>query len=211
MIRATTNADAWHQLLAMVEDRCYRQEIDRGSFAGEAYRLQLPPIMAEITHPHLDMVPDFRPGVSPTTSIATIDTYFQEYILGTRKPTKNESYTYATRIGLQLPFAMEALAETPGTNQASIAVCRPEDLTIDDPACLRTIDFKAWDGRLYMSTFWRSHDLWAGFLTNLGGLAMLLAYVAEYAGLEVGHHCYFSSGTHLYSYQLDQFNAQVAR
>lgn len=212
MMRATTNSDAWQQLLRQfLAEGWYRQDIQRGSFAGEAHRRQLPPVAVMISHPLADMVPDFRPGVAPTTSVETIDTYFSEYLVGTRRPTEHESYTYASRIGLQLPFAMEALAATPETNQVSISVGRPEDMTIDDPACLRLIDFKSFGGELHMSTFWRSHDLWSGFLTNLGGLSLLLAHVSEYAGLRPGAHYYFSAGTHLYSYQMEQYRLQVGQ
>lgn len=210
-IDAKTITEAWQQLLALAMDHGYRQDIQRGSFAGDAYRLQLPFVAGTIEYPLQDMIPMTRPGIPPVCTTESVEQYFAEYLVGTRLPAANEVYTYATRIQDQLQTVMDMLAATPDTNQASIIVGRPEDVTLGDPACLRALDFKAHGGALHLCSFWRSHDAWAGFPTNLGGLAMLLAYVAEYAGLEVGTLYYSSHGTHLYSYQLELANGQIGR
>ncbi len=207
---AKTIAEAWQQVVGLCLGHGLPQVIDRGSFVGgEITRLQLPYLCGEIEYPTADMVPATRPGIPPVSSPATLEQYFAEYLIGTRPPAPNEAYTYASRIGDQLQAAMDILARAPGTNQASVVVARPEDLTLTDPACLRVLDFKVVAGALNLCSFWRSHDLWAGFPVNLGGLALLLAHVAEYADLPVGRLQYCSTGTHLYSYQLDLARAQV--
>lgn len=209
-LTATTVSDLWFQALAGLEEHTYRQDISRGSFAG-GFRLQYPFVCGTVLYPLDDYVPDVPAGVAPPTTKEYVQRYFEDYLLGARIPSENEQYTYASRIGSQLEKVITMLTETPLTNQASIIVGRPEDVDISDPACLRAIDFKIVRGTLELTSFWRSHDLWAGLPTNLGGLALLQATVAEAAGLPVGVMHYASSGAHVYDYQLPSVEAKLGR
>jgi thymidylate synthase len=119
--------------------------------------------------------------------------------------------TYAERIGEQLPTVMETLLNTPNTNQTCIAIGRKEDVLINDPSCLREIDFKVVGDSLTLTTYWRSNDLWAGFPVNMGGMARLQEMVAEYIGKKVGKMYYYSSGSHIYEYQIDMIEAKIGR
>ena len=202
-IKAKTVSELWWLALRNVKDNGYIQNIDRGSFAGEHSRIQYPFLTASIEFPEQDQIPTVPDGVSPPTTEKYITEYFNDYIMGGKLPESNEEYTYASRIGEQLIQVMEMLRETPNTNQASIIVGRPEDLSLGDPACLRLIDFKVVDGKLELTTFWRSHDLWGGLPANLAAMARLLTLVAEYIEKPVGQMHYASSGAHVYSYQLD--------
>lgn len=206
-----TVSDAWFALLAEVVDHGYRQDIARGSFAKESFRLQLNFAACTIGRPLADYVPQVPDGVAPPTTAEYVENYFYDYILGAHEPSVNEQYTYASRIGSQLELVMDMLRDTPDTNQASIIVGHPLDVVMDDPACLRAIDFKHVAGALEITTFWRSHDLWAGFPSNLGAMAMLQAMVAEYAGMEPGAMHYASSGLHLYGYQFPSALAKLGR
>lgn len=210
-IKATTNVDLWWSILSRLMDksRSYIQPIKKGSFAGEAYRVQLPFVAGTIYNPLDDMVPQTRSGIPPVTNTDTIQQYFEEYIIGTKPPTTNESYTYASRIGMQLPKVMDMLRDYPDTNQAAIIVGHSEDLDLHDPACLRAINFKVVNNQLELTSFWRSNDVWAGFPTNLGGLSLLLSHVAEYIGKEVGAMNYCCDGAHVYSYQLELVKQQL--
>jgi thymidylate synthase len=212
-LRATTISDAWYQILYNFGSEAYRQDIEKGSFEKENYRLQIPWLSLEIMHPLQDMIPIMPPGCNipcPNT-IEYVKEYFVDYLLGGKSPGKNESYTYALRIDTQLPKALEMLKKTPSTNQASIIVGRPEDLDLQDPACLRAIDLKIHNGRLDLATFWRSWDIWAGLPTNLGGLALLMEYISEEVGFAVGVLRAASQGAHLYGYQLPFVRARLGR
>ena len=115
------------------------------------------------------------------------------------------------------------LKKSPVTNQAVIEIARPEDVWEcrgkdgkDDPPCLRLITFKAIpdaDGRfkLNMSVFFRSWDFYAGMPINLFGLSELQKFVAEEAGMEVGHMFAFSDGLHLYKYQKELAEMRLRR
>lgn len=204
-----TIPDAWFSCLYRAKDESYRQEIDRGSYEEtDIYRLQFPFLCLSIEHPLDDMIPSVPDGVSAPATMDSVEKYYKEYIIG---PGKEEQYTYGDRILEQLEDVLKMLLETPNTNQASISIAKPSDVKLTDPPCLRVIDFKVVDGYVNISTFWRSHDLWAGFPMNLAGMALLLKDVAEYTGFLPGVMYYASHGTHLYSYQLESVLMKTRR
>jgi len=217
---AKTISDAWFQLIYNIFDKTYSQNIQKGSFENEQYRLQYPGIAVYIEHPNYDMVPVIPPGLgipSPTT-MEYIEDYFVHYLMNPEL-SENETYTYASRIqqsmpcgGTQLERVIEMLRETPLTNQAVIEIGTPLDIDVCygkdgklDPPCLRLIDFKVIPSGdepiLTVSVYFRSWDLWAGFPTNLGGIELLKQFVASEAGLKNGPMYAYSAGAHIYGYQ----------
>lgn len=217
---AKTIADAWFQLIYNLFDKAYSQEIQKGSFEHEQYRLQYPGIAVYIEHPSCDMIPVIPPalGIPAPTTMEYIEDYFAHYLMNPEL-AENETYTYASRIqqsmpegGTQLDRVIEMLKETPLTNQAVVEIATPEDLDICygkdgklDPPCLRLIDFKVIpsgnDLMLTVSVYFRSWDLWAGFPTNLGGIELLKQFVASEASLKNGPMYAYSAGAHIYGYQ----------
>lgn len=208
-----TVTEAWFHYLGKVLNgrESYEQYIQRGSFSGEAVRLQLPFTACTIEKPLLDFVPTVPEGVAPPNSREYVEKYFCDYIVGAKPSEDNEEYTYAERVKDQLQIVLDMLKDSPYTNQATVEVGRPSDITSSDPACLRTIDFKVVDEKVEITTFWRSNDLWAGFPSNLGAMGMLQQMVAEYVGREPGDMHYASSGLHLYSYQINSALAKLGK
>lgn len=217
---AKTISDAWFQLIYNIFDKTYSQNIQKGSFENEQYRLQYPGIAVYIEHPGYDIVPVIPPGLgipSPTT-MEYIEDYFVHYLMNPEL-SENETYTYASRIqqsmpcgGTQLERVIQMLKETPLTNQAVIEIGTPLDIDVCygkdgklDPPCLRLIDFKVIpsgdDLLLTVSVYFRSWDLWAGFPTNLGGIELLKQFVASETGLKNGPMYAYSAGAHIYGYQ----------
>jgi len=192
MIVVNTNVDAYNALRGFC-NRGYRQDIQRGSFEGEesVYRMQSRPCMIEIKEP-LNFIYQ-----SKDCTLGMIESYYNDYIVND-DVQEHEQYTYGSRVMEQLDSVMAMLKETPNTNQASISVSQPSDIQLEHPPCLRLIDFKVFSDRLNMTTFWRSNDVQEAVILNLGGMALLLRDIAEYAGLDTGSHFYCSSGTHRY-------------
>jgi thymidylate synthase len=219
-LKAKTISDAWFQLIYNIFDNSYTQNIQRGSFEKEQYRLQYPGIAVYIEHPADDMVPIIPPalGIPSPTTAEYIEDYFANYLMDPNI-SENETYRYSSRIhnpmpkgGTQLQRAVDMLKETPQTNQAVVEIGTPEDYDVCygkddklDPPCLRLLDFKAipyGNGlRLTVTAYFRSWDLWAGFPSNLGGLELLKQYVAGETGLENGPMYAYSAGAHIYGYQ----------
>ncbi len=219
-LKAKTIADAWFQLIYNIFDYSYTQQIQKGSFEKEQYRLQYPGLAVYIEHPDQDIVPVIPPalGIPSPTTMDYIQDYFANYLMDPEL-TENETYRYSSRIhhpmpegGTQLERAIAMLKETPLTNQAVVEIGTPEDFDVCygndgnfDPPCLRLLDFKAipQDGDLVLTVtvYFRSWDLWAGFPSNLGGIELLKQYVAEEAGLKNGAMFAYSAGAHIYGYQ----------
>ncbi len=217
---AKTIADAWFQIIYNLFDKAYSQQIQKGSFEKEQYRLQYPGIAVFIEHPSDDMIPVMPPnsGIPAPTTREYIEDYFVNYLMNPEL-AENETYTYASRIqhkmpngGTQLERIIQILRETPLTNQAVIEIATPEDLDICygkdgklDPPCLRLLDFKVLPSEscqlLTVSAYFRSWDLWAGFPTNLGGIELLKQYIASEANLDNGPIYAYSAGAHIYGYQ----------
>jgi thymidylate synthase len=219
-LKAKTISDAWFQLIYNIFDHSYTQNIQRGSFEKEQYRLQYPGIAVYIEHPADDIVPIIPPslGIPSPTSMEYIEDYFANYLMDP-DVSENETYRYSSRIhkpmprgGTQLQRAIDMLKDTPLTNQAVVEIGTPEDYDVCygkddklDPPCLRLLDFKAIpyenDMRLTVTAYFRSWDLWAGFPSNLGGLELLKQFVAGETGLENGPMYAYSAGAHIYGYQ----------
>jgi thymidylate synthase len=219
-LKAKTISDAWFQLIYNIFDNSYTQQIQKGSFEEEQYRLQYSGIGVYIEHPDMDIVPEIPKalGIPSPTTMEYIEDYFANYLMDPEL-TENETYRYSSRIhypmpkgGTQLERVIEMLRETPLTNQAAVEIASPDDLDVCygndgklDPPCLRLLDFKAFpDGdelKLSITVYFRSWDLWAGFPSNLGGLELLKQYVAGEAGLKNGPMYAYSAGGHIYGYQ----------
>ncbi|HMK60426.1 MAG TPA: thymidylate synthase [Dissulfurispiraceae bacterium] len=219
-LKAKTISDAWFQLIYNIFDNSYTQQIQRGSFEKEQYRLQYPGIAVFIEHPSEDIVPIIPPalGIPAPTSMEYIENYFANYLMDPAL-SENETYKYSSRIhhpmpqgGSQLDRAISMLRETPLTNQAVIEIGTPEDYDTCfgkdgklDPPCLRLLDFKAIPSNktmlLTVTAYFRSWDLWAGFPSNLGGIELLKQYVAAETEMTSGPIYAYSAGAHIYGYQ----------
>ena len=198
MLEARDLSEAWYLVLKNLFKEGYETEISRGAYEGGQRRLQLQGLAGFIENPLPIIVPEVPQGIPSPTSLDYINTYFKEKIVGNVKEDNCE-YTYGERILLQLQTIIEILMETPETNQAVIEVARPEDIFLKDPPCLRCITLKKVGPRLNMTTFWRSWDLFSGFPTNLGGLSLLLEYIAGFLeGIEPGRLYFYSDGAHIY-------------
>jgi len=228
---AKTISDAWFQLIYNLFDHAYSQQIQKGSFENEQYRLQYPGLAVYIEHPYYDMVPIMPPnsGIPAPTTKEYIEDYFANYLMNPEL-AENETYKYASRIhnkmpkgGTQLDRIIDMLRQTPLTNQAAIEIATPDDLDICygndgklDPPCLRLLDFKVIPAllnnqnltgpvdsnlMLTVSAYFRSWDLWAGLPTNLGGIEILKQFVADETSLKNGPMYAYSAGAHIYGYQ----------
>lgn len=211
-IHAVDLPDAWFQTLYALKKHGRFYRIQRGSFKGSR-RLQLPLLVVYVRQPWREpLIPEIPPhlGIPAPAAREYVEDYFLNYLLGARK-AENEQYTYGERIAVSLEKVIRMLRESPATNQAVIEVARPEDVELPDPPCLRLIDFKAVDGELEMTVYFRSWDVWAGMPANLAALELLRQYVAVEAGFELerGSLTAVSSGAHVYDYVVPLLKARL--
>ncbi len=202
IIRGRTINDVWRDALWCAVRKGYSYTVKEGSYVGQK-RLQLESLVIEISEPWTKPLSVFVPetsAFSAPTSEDSIHEYFFKYLM-TNEKSDNEDYTYGQYIYQQLPKVVEKLSNSDGrTNQATIVIGDPQSINLNDPPCLRLIDFKRVDDRLDMSVFFRSWDLFAGLPENLGGLQLLKEYVVSTCAFPVedGKLFAYSSGAHIY-------------
>jgi thymidylate synthase len=206
-VKGCSIQDTWRDAMWLCVLKGNDYLIKGGSYVGEI-RKQLPYITMVIDQPWLrPLSPIMPPGIPGPTSEEKISTYFSRYIMSNQKDP-NEVYTYGSYIVQQLQRVIDLLVESNGnTNQATICIGDAGTTFLSDPPCLRVISFKVVDGKLNMTVYFRSWDLYAGFPENLGGLQLLKEYVLseleDHFPVRDGSIIAFSDGLHIYSMYFD--------
>jgi len=206
-IKAYTINDAWRDAIWLCVKKGYNYKIENssltdigGSYIGQ-YRKQLEYVTIIIEKPGTrPLAPITPPSVPPPTDDEKIAAYFARYLAEDVK-TENEDYTYGQYIKPQIFKAIERLNVSKGnTNQACISVCDTNSIYLEDPPCLRLIDFKVVNNKLNMTVFFRSWDLVSALPENLGGLQLFKEYILSELTFpcEDGKIIAYSSGLHIY-------------
>jgi thymidylate synthase len=141
--------------------------------------------------------------------------YLIDYIpyLLTADKKSNEAYTYGSRLcntwsGELENAGFNQITEIIETykrnghrnNQMVLQIAQPNDLSLNDPPCLRHIDTRIQDNKLHFFPYFRSWDLWGGFPANLAAISVLQEYMASEINIEQGEMICTSKGLHIYGY-----------
>lgn len=194
--------DVWREAMWLCVKNGYDFVVKGGSYMGQIRR-QLPFVTIVAKTPwSRPLAPQVPPGCPPPTDENYIcQDYFPNYLMSTRVK-RNEEYTYGTFIVPQLPRAIEIFRAANGnTNQACITVGDVRSIKLKDPPCLKLVDFKGVNGKVNMTVYFRSWDLFSGLPENLGGLQLVKEYfVSEVEDLafQDGSLIAHSSGLHIY-------------
>lgn len=197
IVEYRTIGEAWLNLCQGCVENGREFVITRGSYIGQRRR-QFNSVAFTITHPETRPLGFEYRGLAISDD-KSIEKYFADYLINPAL-TDNEQYTYASRIAPYLETVAEMLQATPGTNQATLEVGRPEDVLLSDPPCLRVLSWKVTDKGLQLSSFWRSWDLYVGLPTNLGGVQLLNETMAEWTQIKSGPLFCVSDGAHIYDH-----------
>ena len=81
-----------------------------------------------------------------------------------------------------------------------MSIGSPGSIDIEDPECLRVLDWRVIDGTLHVYVYFRSNDLFNAWSTNIGGIQLLKEFICEMTGLKDGEILYSSKGLHLYAF-----------
>jgi len=213
-IQARDLSDAWFTAVDYVMTHGRQWTVQRGSYVGQK-RWELDWVQIHITHPHQgDLIPEMPPHLAhipPPTTMEYVLGYVG-YLMEDESLKENEVYTYGQRVKPQMDAIVERYKRGFGSNQECISVARPDDIELDDPPCLRSIDTRimAPDGRkegepdqLHFFPYFRSNDLWNGFPANMAALVFMQQWMAQEIGVEPGEIIYTSKGLHLYEHVFD--------
>lgn len=212
-VKSYSIGDAWREVMWLCVKGGYDFVVTSGSYVGQI-RKQLENVQVVITNPGLRPLAPIMPegsSIPPPTSDEKIEEeYFPNYLMNPCLGP-NEEYRYSTWIVPQIDEVIRKLREYgEGTNQATISVGDKDSIFLSDPPCLRLLDFKVVKGKLNLSVYFRSWDLFSGFPENLGGLQLLKECVLsqiERGEIEDGQIIAYSAGLHLYDQYFDLVNA----
>lgn len=192
--------NAWRDTLWCCVRNGYDYKIEKGSYEGQIRR-QLDYLVICIEEPWTKPFNFYTPvGIPSPTDEEKINSYFYEY-LATDTKCENEDYCYGQFLAPQIPKAVEMLNVSNGnTNQACMNIGGQDNIDLNDPPCLRVVDLKVVNGKLNMTIFFRSWDLFVGLPENLGGLQLLKEYILSQLTFPVedGQLIAYSSGAHIY-------------
>jgi len=202
--------EVWRDAMWLCIKNGYDFVVEKGSYEGQI-RKQLDSVFITITNPETrPLAPILPAGIPAPTDEKKIESYFVNQIMGSEK-AENEEYTYGEFITTQIDRIIDLLIVSKGnTNQATICIGNSETTFLPDPPCLRSISFKVVNGKLNMTLYFRSWDLYSGFPENLGGLQLLKDYVLDsicgYFPVVDGSIFAYSDGLHIYEQYFDLVN-----
>lgn len=198
VIHANTISDAWYKAIDVIWKSGDIVDTEYGIKAKQVLNL-----IVEIKQPleePMVPIPDNPHKILPFDR-NYCDKYFSEYIFYPGKKEK-EDYTYAERIKWQIDLAISRLMESKRkgiqTRRCSLEVGRPEDIILENPACLRIISLQPDEGFLHGTVFFRSHDIGVAYVPNLYGLTRLVEFIASKSGYQMGTMTSISNNAHLY-------------
>lgn len=119
---------------------------------------------------------------------------------------------YGQRIGMatcefsgevfnQLNMIEQMLKQHPESRQAVIHIKQARNLIkypTKDVNCTVCLQFFIRDGKLYMTTYMRSNDLWMGFPNDVFQFTALQIYLAMKLGVQLGSYTHIAGSLHLY-------------
>jgi len=75
--------------------------------------------------------------------------------------------------------------------------------------CLRGIDTHIKDNKLHASVYFRSWDAYGAWPENMGGIVLLMEYIANSLAIETGPLSFASLKLHCYDFQIDALKARL--
>ena len=111
----------------------------------------------------------------------------------------NYGYCIKEKYGFnQLDYIIGELTKNPQSRRAVIHIKEPNNKESNDVNCTVCLQFFIRDGKLYMTTYMRSNDMWFGFpydVFQFTSLQILLSMILE---LELGTYTHVAGSLHLY-------------
>ncbi len=197
VVRGDKVVEVWVNLLAAI--------LAFGRRDLTAYTEQQRELLDVVATIHDDDPSDFYlPEWVPLTR-EQLDAYYPQLLTATRP--ENVAYTYGERLfdfngRDQVAALVDELRATRYSRRAVAALWDPaRDPRSADPPCLVLLQARARDGKLYLTAYFRSHDIFRAWLLNAFGLRKLQAELAR----QIGNHCMLgdlviiSQSAHIYA------------
>lgn len=119
--------------------------------------------------------------------------------------TANSAYGYRIwkHFGFdQWDFVLNKLKADPMSRQAVIHIKDASDKPTKDMPCTVSLQFFIRDGKLLLTVYMRSNDLWTGFPYDVFAFTSMQMLMAFQLGVEVGPYTHIAGSLHLYARNL---------
>jgi thymidylate synthase len=117
------------------------------------------------------------------------------------------SYTYGDRLRAfagatdQIAHVVAQLRAAPQSRRAVAALWSPaDDASSPNPPCLNLVQARLRHDKLYLTAYFRSHDVYRAWATNAFGLRTLQGQIAEQLGVPAGDLAILSHSAHVYAH-----------
>ena len=198
IIRAKSISDAWYRGLNIIWSHGKVITDERGNQIKEFMDL-----MIVIEDPYTDKIPK-----DTAWNEERLEEYAKQLISG--ENTQDFEYTYGQRLRNwdgkvdQIEYVIDKLQESPTSRRAIAVTWIPSvDTKVNEVPCMMLDDFKIRNGKVHLTTLFRSHDFGGAYPANLYGLSRLLEYVADRAGVKPGTITTISISAHIYDHDWD--------
>lgn len=98
----------------------------------------------------------------------------------------------------QWEFVKDLLTRDPNTRQAVIHIKTADNAPSKDVNCTVCLQFFIREGKLYLTTYMRSNDLWMGFPYDVFQFMNMQVLMSMELGLELGSYTHIAGSLHLY-------------
>ena len=101
----------------------------------------------------------------------------------------------------QMKMCEELLRKDPNTRQAVIHIKEARNVLVNptkDLNCTVCLQFFIREGKLYMTTYMRSNDLWMGFPNDVFQFTCMQIYLAMRLNVELGTYTHVAGSLHMY-------------
>ncbi len=214
IVETHTLPEVWWKCLREILLHGNRYTIDSGSFAGHD-RIELDSITLSVTMPSSrPLAPQIPIGldVMPPASEVSIEDYANQLLDVNVPDGSRYDYLYGEFLNPQIDAAIKIYTEKGyKTNRCCMMVGGKESIMLygsESPEnerhspCLRVVDTVIRNNKLHFHCYFRSWDAWAGLPMNLGGLTLVMEFIAGAIGIEPGSLVAYSKGLHLYDFEI---------
>lgn len=98
----------------------------------------------------------------------------------------------------QWEYVEQMLRDNPATRQAVIHIKTADDTASKDVNCTVCLQFFIRDGKLYMTTYMRSNDIWLGFPFDVFQFTAMQVLMSMKLGVGLGTYTHIACSLHLY-------------
>ena len=113
----------------------------------------------------------------------------------------NSNYGYCIKYKYgfdQWEYVRKLLSDAPETRQAVLHIKEPNNTPSKDVNCTVALQFLLRGGKLYLTVYMRSNDLWLGFPFDVFQFANMQILMAMELGVDLGTYTHIAGSLHLY-------------